>query len=979
MNYSSFQKGSQWRKWDFHVHTPESVLNNSFGSDWDVYVTNLFKQAIAEKIEAIGITDYYTIDGYKKLKQDYLEKPTKLAELFEEDEVEQIMQILVFPNIEFRIDKLVLNSGITDKWNRKVNFHILMSNELTIDEIEQDFLHNLDFEILAGEGPAEQKKKLTRRNLSTFGTELKDQHAKFKEFDDLFVGMMNASVNMGQMQDVLNTQEQTFQGKYVFALPGDEDLSKISWNDGGHSARKVLIQKCHYIMSSNPKTVEFGLGNYHDSSEDFINEFKSIKPCIWGSDCHEFEKMFVPDKNRHCWVKSDLSFDGLKAILYEADSRIKIQEHKPSSKPPYLVIDKVRFTNNANSTFSKTPIHLNDNLTTIIGGKSSGKSLLLYHIAKAIDPVQVAKKSEESLADYNSFIKENPFDMEVIWKDGTTNTLDSSDTKNGQITYIPQLYINQLAERGGKSQLYQLIESILQQNEDYKVFYDSFLIKRDQIKRDIDNNINDLLSFKNQIKGKKEFIQKIGTLQQLTDESKRLKGRIDELTKQSGLSEDQAKEYKDLEDKKRKFDLAIKRANNRVSDLSGKTDNIEREASTFQANLDDIFEETAGEDDKDFQSFLDETKKDFAKELQVVIDKYLQILKSKKDDLNGKIEKGDVELKKIITNLEPYQKRTKNKGILEATQKLFGDNEKKILLLKTSKDELKKLKTSETTTIDRLLTNYNLLKEEYDKVIVKLASNEYKNIGAELTLESKLSFNTEGFSKSFTNLFDKRSKFSQVLNGTFDDSNVFNYTDTQHAGNIKTIFEKLYFAVEPILRMRSGNNEDDKYQKLFDDYFKISYDIMYKGDNMLTMSPGKRGLVLLQLVLHISTATHPILIDQPEDNLDNRTIFYDLNTFIKSKKIERQIILVTHNANLVVSTDAECVIVANQDGQQVGKDNKQYRFEFVSGSLEKTFEDSSQSGVLFSQGIREHVCDILEGGKEAFKNREKKYGFSHLR
>ena len=141
------------------------------------------------------------------------------------------------------------------------------------------------------------------------------------------------------------------------------------------------------------------------------------------------------------------------------------------------------------------------------------------------------------------------------------------------------------------------------------------------------------------------------------------------------------------------------------------------------------------------------------------------------------------------------------------------------------------------------------------------------------------------------------------------------------------------------------------------------------------MSPGKRGLVLLQIILHLSNAKHPILIDQPEDNLDNRTIFNNLNDFIKEKKNQRQIILVTHNANLVVSTDAEEVIVANQNGQDAGKVNEKYQFEYVTGSLENTFEDTYGKGILLQMGIREHVCDILEGGKEAFIYRERKYGF----
>jgi hypothetical protein len=131
----------------------------------------------------------------------------------------------------------------------------------------------------------------------------------------------------------------------------------------------------------------------------------------------------------------------------------------------------------------------------------------------------------------------------------------------------------------------------------------------------------------------------------------------------------------------------------------------------------------------------------------------------------------------------------------------------------------------------------------------------------------------------------------------------------------------------------------------------------------------------MQLILHLSNAEHPILIDQPEDNLDNRTIFNELNQFMKDKKIQRQILIVTHNANLVVSTDTEQVIVANQIGQEKGKGNRLYQFEYVSGGLENSFKKEKEVGVLYQMGIREHVCDILEGGEDAFRKREEKYNF----
>ena len=83
------------------------------------------------------------------------------------------------------------------------------------------------------------------------------------------------------------------------------------------------------------------------------------------------------------------------------------------------------------------------------------------------------------------------------------------------------------------------------------------------------------------------------------------------------------------------------------------------------------------------------------------------------------------------------------------------------------------------------------------------------------------------------------------------------------------------------------------------------------------MSPGQRSFVILKLLIELdNTNKCPILLDQPEDDLDNRSIFTELVKFIKEKKKERQIIITTHNPNLVVGTDAECVIVANQHGEK---------------------------------------------------------------
>ncbi len=86
--------------------------------------------------------------------------------------------------------------------------------------------------------------------------------------------------------------------------------------------------------------------------------------------------------------------------------------------------------------------------------------------------------------------------------------------------------------------------------------------------------------------------------------------------------------------------------------------------------------------------------------------------------------------------------------------------------------------------------------------------------------------------------------------------------------------------------------------------------------------------------------------------------------------------MVTHNANIVVNADAEEVIVANQHGED-SRNQDNIKFQYITGSLENTkSKDESLNIVLQAQGIREHVCEILEGGSEAFKKRENKYAIA---
>ncbi|OXC76679.1 ATPase involved in DNA repair [Caballeronia sordidicola] len=141
------------------------------------------------------------------------------------------------------------------------------------------------------------------------------------------------------------------------------------------------------------------------------------------------------------------------------------------------------------------------------------------------------------------------------------------------------------------------------------------------------------------------------------------------------------------------------------------------------------------------------------------------------------------------------------------------------------------------------------------------------------------------------------------------------------------------------------------------DHISVGYGLQYDGVDIEQLSPGTRGIVLLLLYLAIDADDdRPLIIDQPEENLDPQSIFQELVDRFREAKSRRQIIIVTHNANLVVNTDADQVIVATCGPHRPSQ------LPVI----------SYESGGLENHRIRKHVCDILEGGERAFKERARR-------
>tara|TARA_B110000211_G_C14079347_1_gene553712 strand:- start:2491 stop:3315 length:825 start_codon:yes stop_codon:yes gene_type:complete len=155
--------------------------------------------------------------------------------------------------------------------------------------------------------------------------------------------------------------------------------------------------------------------------------------------------------------------------------------------------------------------------------------------------------------------------------------------------------------------------------------------------------------------------------------------------------------------------------------------------------------------------------------------------------------------------------------------------------------------------------------------------------------------------------------------------------------------------------LRKGRSSNEVYDFLFDlEYLKPRYTLMFQGAHIGQLSPGQRGSLLLIFYLLVDKGNTPIILDQPEENLDNETIVSLLVPVLNEAKQKRQIIMVTHNPNLAVVCDAEQIIHC-----EIDRKNSQ-KISYTAGAIE-------------CRAINRKVVDILEGTMPAFDNRKIKY------
>ena len=855
-------RGSEWRIWDLHFHTPSSYDYK------DNSVTNedIVQGLAAAGVSVVAITDHYVMDVSRIRELQYLGQSHHLS---------------VLPGIEFCSEL----GG-----SEAVHFIGIFPETADLESIWTKIQGQCN---------------LTKADI--------DDRGGYERVCCEFVKTCNLILSLGGLVTV-------HAGKKSNTLEGIRNNLLVK-----QELKQDLLSRFRPLLDvGKPEDIE----GYR---KHVFPEIGFSLPVIMCSDNHNIHEYTVKEK---MWIKANPTFEGLKQILYEPDERVRIQTTKPDEKNIYYVIDSIKLNEEG---FWNDTLFLNPNLNTIIGGRSTGKSSLLKAIA--------AKHGSKDI-EADDYIRDHLDGVTIQWQDGT-------DQIGREIDYFKQNYMHDIASEDRR--LNELVEEIIR-NKDKSSLLGKYYDTIKELTKSITHGVfmlfqthTDFVEKSNELKtfGKKEGVQQQIAL---------LKEKIVELQKGSEIThEDQlvfesqaAKIKENLKNVEcADYDLKVLE---RMLILTPFNNKFEEQNQTntlsFGLNLSEFARE--------FKNLKINTEQQFRN----LVRKYIESTQTSKDKLLAQC--------KEIAESAAYQKGLAyiegNKELKDITAKV-AEEEKKLSIIEACQLQLDALKLKLKDYFNEVVEKHCVMKATAEDVVKNL------NISYDgLTIDVILNHHREKLQQFLEARLNLRGYERQEYLAKF-----IKYYDSDNKQYIRDILKQLLN--EQIQLKNSNTSLNVATELLSQNWYSLNYELSYQGDLFRQMSEGKQAFVVLKLLLEFSDKKCPILIDQPEDSLDNRAIYNELVKYIKTKKTERQIILVTHNSNVVVSADAENVIVANQDGND-SHNRDGIRFQYVNGALEFTKpKDPSENIVLYAQGIREHVCDILEGGKDAFVKREQKYGF----
>lgn len=972
---SRWPRGSEWRRWDLHVHTPESRLGSPFGGlTWDQYVTEIETAAAAAKISVIGVTDYMTLDGYEKL---FAEKKTN-GRLSTVD--------LLIPNIEFRMMPQTADG-------KALNLHLLIdpSEDDHIDKIKRA-LRNLKFSY---DG---QPYGCCREELIEFG---RVQNPLLGDDDAAYTfGIRQFKPDRTAIKQWLDGERWLRSNSLIGIANGKDGISGLPLNGFG-AIRDEILKWSHFVFSGNPGDRDHYLGLKAGTPKDeIIRQYRSLKPCVHGSDAHEVGPLFKPDNDRFCWVKSDPTFHGLRQILWEPEDRVHIGTLPPQPSDHSQQIRRVSLSNSS-GWFATDSIELNSGLVAVIGEKGAGKTAVA-DLSSFASGYPMDRKSQSSFITKGA-LHLSGTKIELEWGGGDRTEGILTDyplsTTRPRVRYLSQDFVERLCSSDHEgTELQKAIEDVVfaKLDEIQKEGYSSFGELRKA--REAASNIQ-----KEALRGELATLHKeVDRLQEAIDQrgskiraKAEVEKQVEELKKQLPDAT-QSVDQKILEELE-KQQILLKELEEQIANRSRRRRTIEGAIESYGA----IKKSTAQEVAKVGKQLLDAAVAEstvqkigpaWAPEVDDLLQKEVEKLDAEIVALKGAdgappnppsvigvqieiarlkelVAKDEVSRKRLLDLQKQIAERSANaerlaKEILNLDEKVTKALEKqKAKQVDLYLDVFKTLSADEAG----LKELYSPMQDAIDQLGEEMQFSV--SVGYQIDAKSWLDRSARFFDGRRVGAEAKREEIERIVETKL--------APAWKSGDLETIrsaFEEFLAAVDirsfPEKFGTSKSSRVELSDWIFSvDHIELSYKIHYSGTELEYLSPGTRGIALLVLYLLMDEDdTRPLLIDQPEGNLDNSSVYKQLVPYIRKAKKRRQIILITHNPNLVVATDAEQVIIATAE-RPTTQPYPCLRYD--SGGLEYSVAGTDM-------GVREAVCLLLEGGEDAFRARENRYSLGQI-
>jgi len=397
-------RGSEWRKWDLHVHTPASYTWECVKDD--TAYKGIIKRMNESDVAAFAITDYWTFNGFEKL----IEVNSKLPE-------EERLKKIIFPGIELRFDILTDEENPSNR--TRVNFQVIFNND------DNNGLYRVN-QFYSQLKLSSTQKVIGERSFIEIAKDYSDdvlqklvgkKPEQCKDGDYLIAGYKSCYISYDCLMGILNNKD--LRENLFIIVPWDKygGISKIDpiLRD---DTKKKLTKLSNALESANDETIKLFLldkelltsKSWAESWRQFLDNKE--KPCICGSDAKKIENVGVFPNNKACWIKADITypFEGLKQIIYEPRERFYIGKDNPSAFK-YSIMSLFSVSEKNDKFFLKKigSISLSAGLNCVIGPRGAGKSALIDAIAFSLGDDNILSQDRNNYVGF--FFRQNDTDI----------------------------------------------------------------------------------------------------------------------------------------------------------------------------------------------------------------------------------------------------------------------------------------------------------------------------------------------------------------------------------------------------------------------------------------------------------------------------------------------------------------------------------------------------------------------------------------